>query len=99
MRKLMLLITFFIFLCGCRCRSDLEIPPGHDAGVVSPQAPVARWCRACARRNFLSCKRVSAIGNEDEVRRQAELEACRDIGFSEAECTPDKIRFVECGTE
>jgi hypothetical protein len=96
-------IAIIVLLClaawGCRCRSDLEPPEGQESGVVSEEVPVLRWCRACALRSFLSCKRVTGVGSEAEVRRKAELEACRDIGYSDEECTQDKIRFVECGIE
>jgi len=99
MWRLTAMLLLCLVACGCRCQSDLEGPKGQDAGVVSKEAPVGRWCRACALKNFLSCKRVSAVGSEADVRRKAELTACQDIGYSEAECTPDRIRFVECGVE
>jgi hypothetical protein len=99
MWRLTVILAACLVTCGCRCQSDLERPPGRDAGVVSKEAPVERWCRACALKNFLSCKRVSGVGTEAEVRRKAELEACADLGYGEAECTSDRIRFVECGTE
>lgn len=97
MWKLALTIALCLFACGCRCQSDLEPPEGVESGVVSDDVPVQRWCKACALKNFLSCQRVTAAGTEAEVRRMAELEACKDIGFGPEQCTPDRIRFAECG--
>jgi hypothetical protein len=97
MWKLALTLTICLFACGCRCRSDLAPPEGAGSGVVSDSVPVTRWCKACALKNFLSCQRVTAAGTEAEVRRMAELAACKDIGFTPEQCTPERIRFSECG--
>ena len=100
MWRLIVIAAFCTLACSCRCQSDLQAP-SDDAGsaAVTKDVPILRWCRACALRSFLSCKRVTSVGTEDEVRRKAELTACADIGYTEAECTPDKIRFAECGLE
>lgn len=97
MWKVALVLTLGLFACGCRCQSDLEPPEGAESGIASVDVPVQRWCKACALKNFLSCQRVTAAGSEDEVRRMAELAACKDIGFTPEQCTPDRIRFAECG--
>ncbi|MFH1438761.1 MAG: hypothetical protein ABIJ56_23830 [Pseudomonadota bacterium] len=106
MRKLIVLFTIGLacaLACGCRCRSDLGEEEGSKAPVassaVSSDDQVNRWCRACALRNFLSCKRETGTGTEAEIRRKAELAACRDIGFAPEQCTEDRIRFVDCGVE
>jgi len=106
MRKLSHLLAIGLVCAlafGCRCRSDLGEEEGSKApvasSVVSSGDQVARWCRACALKNFLSCKRVTGTGSEAEIRRKAELAACKDIGFAPEQCTQDRIRFVDCGTE
>jgi len=103
MRKLSAILAALSLLAvlgGCRCRSGMmENPAPGDAGAppVSPAAVAERWCRACALRSFLSCKRVDGTGTEEEIRRKARETACKDIGFSPQECTQEKIRFEECG--
>jgi len=99
MWRIAAIILLCIFSCGCRCRSDLDVEEGKEAGVVSGDVPVLRWCRACALKNFLACKRVTGVGPESEIMRKAELAACKEIGYTPEECTPDKIRFAECGVE
>jgi|GEM_PF-5822331 len=100
MWRVILLLLFIISTGSCRCQSDLTKPPESDkSGFISKEVRTTRWCRACALKSFLSCQRVTGIGSESEIRRKAELTACKDIGYSESECTQDKIRFVECGTE
>ena len=94
-----------VLLCGgagCRCQSDFKESRGDAASpslASSPDAGLSRWCRTCALRTFLACKRVSGVGTEEEIRKKARAEACTDAGLADAECTQDKIRFEECGIE
>ena len=71
----------------------------ESVGYISKDINFLRYCQVCAVRNFYSCQRIVATGSENEVKRKAELAACKDVGYNEKECTLDKIKFVECGIE
>lgn len=91
------------FLLGCRCQSELGNPASFNdergTGKIPPNVATYRWCKACALKNFLACKRVDGYGTEEEIRRKVELTACKEVGYSEQQCTEEKLRFVECGLE
>jgi len=98
MRILIFLLPLLALAAGCRCQSKMMTnPEPGQAGTVSPETVTGRWCRACAVRSFLACKRIDGTGTEEQIKRRAEESACKDVGFSPQECTKDRIRFEECG--
>ena len=92
---------------GCRCESG-EPASGVESRQAGDQAKaganddggdtgVARWCMACAKKGFMACKRADGRKPEADLKREAELMACKDVGISEAGCTPDVLSNVSCG--
>jgi len=88
-----------LLMASCKCRSDLGESKGPAAaGEVQGQGTgPLRWCRACAVRGFTACKRVDGQEPEETLRRKAEITACKDVGLTEEQCTPDVLRFTKCG--
>ncbi len=90
---------------GCRCESGQpsagtagqggEVQAGAEQ--AGGEGDVARWCMACAQKGFMACKRTDGRKPEADLKREAELLACKDVGIAEADCTPDKLSNVSCG--
>jgi hypothetical protein len=76
-------------------------------GKSAPQNKVVmsdkdvNWCRACVMgpHGFMSCQRVSqstTTETMEQLRDRARIAACKDSGFTETNCPPDKVISVAC---